>query len=159
MKYFLSPTLFSFPYFSFLFSTFPFLSTEPSSLRASPITSLNFYTVWRMNSCIYLLPIYIFKYTFQQTLYHFSISFKYYFFIPFLIFIYSFFNISLCIPNYYIFLIANDYIFKFPNRNILKFFNDHTFQWFFLVIIYFIYQIYISLEIYQICVIWNEFMH
>ena len=65
--------------FFFLFSSFPFPSTEPSSLRASLTTSLNFYTVWRVNSCIYLLPIYIFKYTFQQTLYHFSIPFKYYF--------------------------------------------------------------------------------
>ena len=112
------------------------------------------------------LPTYFFKYTFQQqTLSHFSISFKYYFFILSLIFIYSFFNISLCIPNYNIFLISNNYIFKSSNGNILKFFNNHTFQWFFLMTIFFmlalffIYQIYISLEIYQIYVIWNEFMH
>ena len=109
---------FSLLFFSLLFLSLPFPSTEPNSLRASLVAFLNFYTVWRVNSCIYLLPIYIFKYTFQQTLYHFSISFKYYFFILFLIFIYSFFNISLCIPNYYIFLIPNNYIFKSPNGNI-----------------------------------------
>ena len=80
-----------------------------------------------------------------------SLSFKYYFFILSLIFIYSFFNISLWIPNNYIFLIPNNYIFKSLNVNILKFFNNHTFQWFFLMIIFFmlalffIYQIYISL--------------
>ena len=144
---------------------FAFRELVGDALRASTTISLNFCTIWRVNSCIYLLPTYFFKYTFQQILSHFSISFKYYFFILSLIFIYSFFNISLCIPNYYIFLIPNNYIFKSPNVNILKFFNNHTFQWFFLMIIFFmlalffIYQIYISLEIFQIYVIWNEFMH
>ena len=105
-----------------------------------------------------LLPIYFFEYTFQQIFYNFSIPFKYYFFIHSLIFIF-FFNISLCIPNYYNFLIPNNYIFKSPNGNIFKFFNNHTFQLFFLMIIFFIYQTYINLEIYQIYVIWNELMH
>ena len=49
-------------------------------LRASPATSLYFYTVWTVNSDIYLLPIYFFKYIFQQIFYPFSSSFKYYFF-------------------------------------------------------------------------------
>ena len=75
-KYFLSPTLFS---FSYVFFSLPFPSTEPNSIRVSPVVSLNFCIVWRVNSYIYLLPTYFFKYTFQQTLYHFSIPFKYYF--------------------------------------------------------------------------------
>ena len=104
---------------------FAFREFVGDALRASTTISLNFCTIWRVNSCIYLLPIYIFKYTFQQTLYHFSIPFKYYFFILSLIFIYS-----LCIPNYYIFLIPNNYIFKSLNGNILKLFNHHTLQYF-----------------------------
>ena len=66
-------------------------------LRASLAVCLNFCTVWTMNSDIYLLPTHFFKYTFQQILYPFSISFKYYFFIHslfffnlYLFFLYSF---------------------------------------------------------------------
>ena len=55
-----------------------------------------------MNSTFYFLPTYFFKYTFQQTLYHFSISFKYYFFILSLIFLYSPFNFPSFIPKNYI---------------------------------------------------------
>ena len=47
-RFFLSLTL------SFLFSSFPFPSTEPNNLRASSAAFLNFCTVWRVNSCIYL---------------------------------------------------------------------------------------------------------
>ena len=47
-RFFLSLT------FSFLFSSLPFPSTEPNNLRASSAAFLNFCTVWRMNSCIYL---------------------------------------------------------------------------------------------------------
>ena len=68
-----------------------------NNIRASLVVCLNFYTVWTINSNIYLLPINFFKYTFQQIFYHFSISFKYYFFINslfifnlYLFFLYSF---------------------------------------------------------------------
>ena len=52
--------------------------------RASPAVSLCFCIVWTVNSNIYLLHTYFFKYIFQQILYLFSISFKYYFFIHYL---------------------------------------------------------------------------
>ena len=60
------------------------------TFRAFLADSPNFCIIWRMNSGFYLLAIYFFKYTFQQILYLFSISFKYYFFILFLFFLYSF---------------------------------------------------------------------
>ena len=55
-----------------------------TNVRASPVDSPNFCTVWRMNSDFYILVTYFF--------YPFSISFKYYFFIHslfFFIIIYS----------------------------------------------------------------------
>ena len=58
---------------------------------ASPATSSNFCTIWRVNSSFYLLSTYFFKYIFQQIIYPFSILFKYYFFILFLIFFFSIF--------------------------------------------------------------------
>ena len=95
--------------------------------RASPAVSLNFYTVWWVNSDFYLLSSYFIKYNFQQILYIFSIPLKYYFFIISLIFIYLFFFfiLPLFIPNYYIFKFLR------PNRfifNIYKFFSDHSFH-------------------------------
>ena len=74
-----------------------------NNIRASPVACLNFYTVWTMNSDIYFLPTYFFKYTFQQILYHFSISFKYYFFIHSLLFFNLLFILPLFILNNYIF--------------------------------------------------------
>ena len=62
-----------------------------------------------MNSDIYLLAAYFFKYTFQHILYHFFISFKYYFFIHslfsfnlYFFFLYSFLTIIFFNKNYYI---------------------------------------------------------
>ena len=66
-----------------------------SILRESPIISPNFCIFWRVNSNFYLLTTYFFKFIFQQTLYLFFITLKYYFFIHSLIFFYSLFNISL----------------------------------------------------------------
>jgi len=71
-------------------------------LRASPVDSPKFCIVWRVNSSFYLLAVYFFKYTFQQTLYLLSILFKYYFFILSLIFLYSPFNFHSFIPKNYI---------------------------------------------------------
>ena len=69
------------------------------TIRASPVVSLNFCTVWKMNSDIFLLPTHFFKFDFTDTLSNrlsilFSISLKYYFFI-------LFFNISTFIHNVY----------------------------------------------------------
>ena len=63
-------------------------------LRASPVESANFYTVWRMNRDFYLyLP------TFSNTLSNrLSISFKYYFFIHYL-----FFLITTHLPTFFLF--------------------------------------------------------
>ena len=47
-------SFFLFLTFSFLFSYLPFPSTEPNSLRAFSVAFLNFYTIWRVNGCIYL---------------------------------------------------------------------------------------------------------
>ena len=52
-------------------SMLPRLRFSFNSLRASLAASLNFCTVWSVNSCFNLLPTYFFKYTFQQILYHF----------------------------------------------------------------------------------------
>ena len=66
-------------------------------LRAFSTVYLNFCIICIVNNNIYFLPTYFFKYTFQQIIYHFSFSFKYYFFIHFLFFfnLYLFFLYSL----------------------------------------------------------------
>ena len=40
-------------------------------IRAFSVASLYFCTIWTVNSDIYLLSTYFFKYIFQQILYHF----------------------------------------------------------------------------------------
>ena len=89
-------------------SIFHWRSICPFFLADSPI----FCIIWRMNNGFYLLAIYFFKYTFQQILYLFSISFKYYFFILFLFFLYSFLTAI---------------FFKFPILIFLKFHNIFKF--------------------------------
>ena len=67
-----------------------------------------------------ILATYFFKYTFQQILYLFSISFKYYFFI---LFFYYYFNISL----FFLYSFLTNIFFKFPTTIFFKFHNIFKF--------------------------------
>ena len=96
-------------------------------LWASLVAFFNFCTVWKINNDIYFLLIYFLKYIFQQTLYPFSISFKYYFFILSLIFLYSFLIFFYSFPTIIFFKFLTAIFLNFLVGNIFKFSISYKF--------------------------------